>query len=248
MNDQSDSSDMPVITDEMINDYIRKRNLRRVILIVAAIAIVAAGIAALFIVKANEAAEERRLAEEEAKFLKDNNLITYSGNKVIVASDLSAYLRNFGMYYDTFTVHGKRSDKVTDLKTFLNSDKCASSSAAWLGWLGTSEETKKIEINGFIKTGDADSCKLDNLYVKSFTFRNGILEKGDYKLDISNTTADEVLEYFDIEDSSVRHSNSSRIIRLKELDTDEYEAEFWYNDNSFGEDPVKLVYTHKNGE
>ena len=240
----TDSSDMPVITEEMINDYIRKRNLRRAILIIAAIAIVAAGIAALFIVKANEAAEAKRRADAEAEFLRNKNLIIYMDKKLLVSSDLATFLKNFGAHFDTFTVHKNRSDKKTDLVSFLNSDKCASSSAAWQGWLGTSSDPKKIEINGFIKTGDADSCVLSNLRVDSFVFRSGIIKKGDYELDISNMTANEVLDYFDIDDSMVRGSNSSRIIRLEELDIDEFTAEFWYDDNIMGEDPVKLVYTY----
>ena len=158
---------------------------------------------------------------------------------------MATFLKNFGAYFDTFTVRKKnQTDKNTDLKTFLKSDKCISSSASWRGWLGTSSETKKIEINGFIKSGDADSCKLSNLRVQSFVFRTGTLKKGDYTLDISNVTAEDVLDYFDIEDTDIRSSNSSRIIRLKDLDTDEYTAEFWYDENIYGEDPVKLVYTY----
>ena len=234
---------MPVITEEMINDYIRKRNLRRVILVATAVALVAIGIAAIFITKANEAAEERRRIEQEKRFLSDTNLITYEGNNIIVSSDLASFLKNFAMYYGTFTVQGKRSEKVTDLKTFLKSDKCVSSSASWLGWLGTSDKPKLIEINGFIKSGDADSCVLSNLRVDSFVLRSGNIKKGDYELDIDNMTADEVLDYFDIRDSEVRHSNSTRIIRIKEFDTDDFTVEFWYDDNIYGEDPVKLVFT-----
>lgn len=244
MNDTSDSSDMPVITDEMVNDYIRRRNLRRVILIVCAIAVVASAIAAFFVTKANEAEEERRRAEREKQFLNDPNLITYNGDNIIASSDLASFLKSFATYYGTFTVHGKRADRETDLKTFLNSDKCASSSASWKGWLGTSDYPKQIEINGFIKSGDADSCLVSNLRVDSFVLRTGIVKKKGYELDIDTMTANQVLDYFDIEDSEVRYSNSMRMIRIKELDTSDFTAEFWYDDNIYGEDPVKLIYTY----
>ena len=55
-----------------------------------------------------------------------------------------------------------------------------------------------------------------------------------------------VLEYFDIDDGNVRGSNNSRVISIDALSTDDFEAEFWYDDNKYGEDPIKLVFVNKN--
>ena len=236
--------DLPAITDEQIDAYILKRKLRKIIIIVLSVVVIAVGAILIFMAKSSEA-EERRLREEElAKYYSSNIFIDYNDQKIPIASDLSKFLKYWNLFYNTLTIKGNRVEKKTTIRAFALSDKCVSSSAEWLGWIGTKDEPKLVEVQGFIKTGDADSCKIENLRVKKFILRSGVIKKGEYSLDIANSTADEVLDYFDIGDNEIRGSNSSRVIRLDALSTDEYRVEYWYDDNSQGEDPIKLVYEY----